>query len=69
MIDGRVGLAVVQGVAALAQGLEEMLRPETKQRWQPNWKQVQSELAWDEPVLVQEGIYEKILGKAERLKS
>jgi glycosyltransferase involved in cell wall biosynthesis len=61
IIDGRVGLAVDQGVNALVEGLKLMLEPETRQHWEPFWEQVQSELSWDEPIQVMEGIYEKIV--------
>jgi glycosyltransferase involved in cell wall biosynthesis len=59
-IDGRVGLAVEYEVGAIAEGLRTMLRPETRQRWASHWQEVRSELSWDEPVQVMEGIYERI---------
>jgi glycosyltransferase involved in cell wall biosynthesis len=59
MIDGRVGLAVDYEVEAIAEGLRTMLKPETKRRWASHWQEVQSELSWDEPVQVMEGIYER----------
>ena len=68
VIDGRVGLAVEQGTEALTAGMITMLQPETKQRWEPNWAPVQAELSWEEPVRIQEQIYERVLAEKYRLK-
>jgi glycosyltransferase involved in cell wall biosynthesis len=69
MIDGRVGLAVDYTIDALKDGLQTMLRPETGRQWSPFWKTVQSELSWEEPVRVMEGIYEKIVNPREKVKT
>ena len=67
VIDGRVGLAVEQGIQALAAGMRTMLQPETRQRWEPNWAAVQAELSWEEPVRIQEQIYERVLAGTQNL--
>ena len=63
IIDGRVGLAVGQSGEALLQGLETMLKSETRNSWNPYWEKVQFELSWNEPVRVMENLYRSIIDK------
>jgi glycosyltransferase involved in cell wall biosynthesis len=69
IIDGRVGMAVDYGIDGLLQGLEIMLKPETRPRWTPHWEEVKAELSWEEPVRVMEEIYKGMLREREKLKS
>ena len=66
IIDGRVGLAVDYGVDGLIEGLEIMLKPETRQRWKSYWEEVKAELSWEEPLRQMEQIYQGIVIESEK---
>jgi glycosyltransferase involved in cell wall biosynthesis len=61
LIDGRAGLSIPLGVAALVNGLATMLDPENCAQLTAKREEVKRELAWDEPIAQTEALYQSLL--------
>jgi glycosyltransferase involved in cell wall biosynthesis len=66
IIHGRAGLAIPLGVAALTEGLVQMLDPDFRRRMTEGREDVKRELSWDEPIQQTEELYERVIAEGKR---